>query len=94
MDICAQDKRHIKVRGCVELLSFLLLEPGGAFCKLYHGFNDYLLEEIDNLLQNGALSCTLLWNTSPESLRHEWIHQCSPHQMRRSVLHLAVAGLD
>ena len=46
MDICAQDKKHVKLRGCVEPLSFLLLEPAEALCKLCHGFNDYPLEEI------------------------------------------------
>lgn len=46
MDICAQDKKQVKLRGCVELLSFPLLEPAGAFCKLCRGFNDDPLEEI------------------------------------------------
>lgn len=44
MDACAQDKKYVKPRHCVEPLSFLLLEPAGALCKLCRGFNDYLLE--------------------------------------------------
>lgn len=46
MDICAQDKKHVKLRGCIELLSFLLLEPAGPLYKLCCGFNHYPLEEI------------------------------------------------
>lgn len=46
MDICAQDKKHIKLRGCIELLSFLLLEPAGPLYKLCCGFNHYPLKEI------------------------------------------------
>lgn len=40
LDVLAQDK-CVKLRGHVELLSFLLLESAEALCNLCHGFNDY-----------------------------------------------------